>query len=327
MMFMRQVLIVGLFALIAGGPATAQWKPERPVEIIVTAAEGGNQDLTARLIQSVWQSRKIVYPSIITNKPGGGGAVAAAYLAQRPRDPHYLMMLAPTLLTGRIMGTTTFNYSDFTPLAMLFNEYVFVTVRTESPVKSGRDMIERLKRAPDSLSVAIATALGNHIHMGIALPMKAAGVDIKRMKIVAFKSSSQSLTALLGGHVDAAASTFATLLPYVTAGSLRIVGMSAAQRMPGVLANIPTWREQGANAVFDSWRGVVGAKELGDAQVRYWDAAFAALSQTDEWKADAERNFNSVHYMNSVDAKRYWDEQYRELEAALTDIGLAKRPK
>ena len=307
--------------------AGAQWKPERPVEIIVTAAEGGNQDLTARLIQGIWQTRKIVYPVVITNKPGGGGAIAASYLTQHVRDSHYLMMLAPTLLTSRIMGTTTFHYGDFTPLAMLFNEYIFVSVKADSPIKTGRDMIQRLKQSPDSLSVAIATAIGNHIHMGVALPMKAAGVDIKRMKVVAFKSSAQSLTAVLGGHVDAAASTFAALLPYVSAGSLRIVGMSAAQRMPGSLANIPTWKEQGANAVFDSWRGVAGAKDLNEAQVKYWDAAFAALSQSDEWKADAEKNFNVIHYLNAGDTRRYWDEQYKELEAALTELGLAKRAK
>ncbi len=318
---------VAALLLACSGGVAAQWKPERTVEIIVTAAEGGNQDLTARLIQGIWQTRKIVFPTIITNKPGGGGTIAASYLAQHPRDPHYLMMLAPTLLTGRIMGTTTFKYDDFTPVAMLFNEYIFVSVKADSPIKTGRDMIQRLKQAPDSLSIAIATAIGNHIHMGVALPMKAAGVDIKRMKVVAFKSSSQSLTALLGGHVDAAASTFTALLPYVTAGSLRIVGMSAAQRMGGSLANIPTWKEQGANAVFDSWRGVVAAKDLTAAQVNYWDAAFSALSQTEEWKADAEKNYNVVHYLNGADTRRYWDMQYKELDSALSELGLARRAR
>ncbi|MEO8441011.1 MAG: hypothetical protein ABI547_00845, partial [Betaproteobacteria bacterium] len=111
---------IGVLSLACCGGAAAQWKPERPVELIVTAAEGGNQDLTARLIQSIWQTRKMVYPVAITNKPGGGGAIAAAYLNQHARDPHYLMMLAPTLLTSRIMGANSFQFGDCTPLAMLF---------------------------------------------------------------------------------------------------------------------------------------------------------------------------------------------------------------
>jgi putative tricarboxylic transport membrane protein len=224
------------------------------------------------------------------------------------------------------MGTSKVDHRNYTPLAMLFNEYIFVTVKADSSIKNGRDLIQKLKVAPDSVSVAIATALGNHIHMGVALPMKAAGVDIKRMKVVAFKSSGQSLTAVLGGHVDVAASTFSALLPHVTSGAMRIIGVSAPQRMTGLLADIPTWKEQGANAVFDSWRGVVGAQGISEQQKVYWEKAFADLGKTEEWKKDIEKNFRVNNFLGGKDAGRYWDEQYKELEEALTELGLAKRP-
>lgn len=267
----------------------------------------------------------MVPSSVVVNKTGGGGGISSNYLSQHANDPHYLMMLAPTLLTSRIMGTSKVDHKNFTPLAMLFNEYIFVSVKADSPIKSGRDLVQKLKAAPDSASIAIATALGNHIHMGVALPMKAAGVDIKRMKVVAFKSSGQSLTAVLGGHVDVAASTFSALLPHVTSGKLRIIGVSASERMTGLLADIPTWKEQGANAVFDSWRGVVGAQGISEQQKAYWEKAFAELTGTDDWKKDIEKNFRVNHFMSGREAGRYWDEQYKELEEALTELGLAKR--
>ncbi len=331
----RQVT-AGVWVLIVGavyaapafiGEALAQWKPQRSVELVVSAAPGGNQDLTARAMQNTWENRKIVSPVVIMNKTGGGGGIAYAYLRQHAPDPHYLMVLAPTLLTSRITGNGLFDINDVTPLALLFNEYIFTAVKADSPIGSGRDLIRRLKDAPDSLSLAVATAVGNHIHMGIALPMKAAGVDIKRMKVVAFKSSGQSLTALLGGHVDLAASTFAAVLPHVTAGRMRIVGMSAPKRMSGILADVPTWREQGADAVFDSWRGVVGPKGMEEEQVKYWDAAFAALSRSDEWKKDVEKNFRVANYLNGREARSYWEAQYKSLEEALTDLGLARQPR
>lgn len=306
-------------------PGWAQWKPERTAELIVSAGPGGNQDLTARVIQNIWQDKKLVPSALVANKTGGGGGIASNYLSQHANDPHYLMMLAPTLLTSKIMGTSKVDHASYTPLAMLFNEYIFVTVKADSPIKTGRDLVQRLKAAPDSASVAIATALGNHIHMGVALPMKAAGIDIRRMKVVAFKSSSQSLTAVLGGHVDVAASTFSALLPHVTSGAMRIIGVSAPQRMTGMLADIPTWKEQGANAVFDSWRGVVGAQGISEQQKAYWEKAFAELGKTDEWKKDIEKNFRVNHFMAGRDAGRYWDAQYKELEEALTELGLAKR--
>jgi len=313
------------FAVACSGNSWAQWKPERTAELIVSAGPGGNQDLTARVIQGIWQDKKIVPSAVVANKTGGGGGIASNYLSQHAGDPHYLMMLAPTLLTSRIMGTSKVDHNNYTPLAMLFNEYIFVTVKADSPIKSGRDLIQKLKAAPDSASIAIATALGNHIHMGIALPMKAAGIDIKRMKVVAFKSSGQSLTAVLGGHVDVAASTFSALLPHVTSGALRIIGVSAPQRMTGLLAEIPTWKEQGANAEFDSWRGVVGAQGMSEQQKAYWEKAFAELGKTEEWKKDVEKNFRVNHFLPGREAGRYWNEQYKELEEALTELGLAKR--
>jgi len=324
----HHVLVAGLAAALAVGAtpsALAQWKPERIPELIVSVAPGGNQDITARTIQSIWQERKILSPVNVINKPGGGGAIAYTHMSQRAKDPSQLLILAPTMMTSKIMGVGQFTHRDFTPIAMLFNEYIFTVVRTESPLKTGADLIQRFKAAPDSLSVGIATAVGNHIHMGIALPMKAAGVDIKKMKVVAFKSSGESLTAVLGGHIEVAAATFAAVLPHVTAGRMRILGVSAPQRMGGALAAIPTWKEQGANAVFDSWRGVVGTKGISEAQVKYWEAAFLALSQTEEWKADIEKNYRVNHFLNGRDSNAYWDAQYKELEEGLAELGLAKR--
>jgi putative tricarboxylic transport membrane protein len=324
----RYCIAAGLAAALAVGAtpsALAQWKPDRMTELIVSVAPGGNQDITARTIQSIWQERKILSPVNVINKPGGGGAIAYTHMSQRTKDPSQLLILAPTMMTSRIMGFGQFTHRDFTPIAMLFNEYIFTVVKAESPLKSGVDLIRRFKESPDSLSVGVATAVGNHIHMGIALPMKAAGVDIKKMKVVAFKSSGQSLTAVLGGHIEVAAATFAAVLPHVTAGSLRIVGVSAPQRMGGALATIPTWKEQGANAVFDSWRGIVGTKGISEAQVKYWEAAFLALSQTEEWKADIDKNYRVNHFLNGRDSNAYWDAQYKELEEGLTELGLAKR--
>ena len=315
------------FAAIASAAAGQQppaWKPERNVEIVVSAGPGGNQDQTARTIQAIWQEKKTVPLSIVTNKPGGGGAIAYTYVSQHPRDPHYLLMLAPTLFSSRVMGQIKFQHTDFTPVATLFEEYLFVSVRSDSPIRTGRDLIERLKTKPDSLSIALATALGNHLHLGLALPMKAAGVDIRRMLMVPYKSSGESLTALLGGHIDVAISTFGTVLPHLEAGRIRVIGVSAPRRLTGILANVPTWREQGADAVFSSWRGMAAPKGIGDAQVQYWESALQTMAATDEWKKDVEKNFRVNRFLNGRESSKYWDEQYREVESALTEIGLAK---
>lgn len=321
--------IAGLSLVSSAHVAAAQpaWQPERTAEIVVTAGAGGNQDQTARMIRKIWSDNGIVPNAVVVNKPGGSGAIAGTYVSQHGGDPHYLMMVAPTMFTGRIMGKTKFHYTDFTPIAVLFSEYIFVTVRADSPIKDGRDLIARLKRDPGSLSVAVASAIGNHIHMGVALPMKKAGVEVRKMKVVAFKSSGQSFTAMLGGHVDVTASTFGTVLPHLEAGKVRVLGMSAPQRLPGLLAAIPTWKEQGADVEFNSWRGMLGTKGMTPAQAAYWEAALAAAVKTEAWRQDIERNFREARFLSGAEAARYWDGQYRALESVMTEIGLARGSK
>ena len=117
-----------------------------------------------------------------------------------------------------------------------------VAVRADSPVKSGADLIERLKKDPASLSIAVASTLGNHIHIGIAKAMKAGGVDIRKMKVIAFKSSGESMTNLLGGHIDVVSSSTPNVVAQLQAGKIRVIAISSAQRMSGVFAAVPTWK-------------------------------------------------------------------------------------
>lgn len=327
--FMRRLVFacmaLSLLMFVERFVHAAEWKPERPVEIITGAAAGGNLDITARAIQTIWQSRKIVPNTVVINKPGGGGTIASAYLSQHSGDPHRMMTLPMTLFTSQIMGQGKFLHTDFSPISMLFGQYVYVSVREDSQIKDGKDLVDRLRKNPASLSIAIATAIGNSIHMGLALPMKAAGIDLRRMRIVPFKSSGDSMTNLLGGHVDVVASTFGTLLPHLSAGGVRVIGVSAPARLPGNLANVPTWKEQGANAAFLSWLGIAGSKGLNAVELAYWESAFAALVKTDEWREDLEKNFRVDAYMNSRDTKKFLDQQYGEIKGILTELGLAKR--
>ncbi len=309
----------------AGQASAADWKPDRTVELITTAAAGGNLDIAARAIQKIWRDQKIGPIVEVVNKPGGAGAVASAYLSQHAGNPHMLLTFPMTLFASQIMGASNFQRTDVSPVCLLFGQYVYLSVRKDSPIKDGKDFIDRLKRDPSSLSIAVATAIGNSIHMGIAMPMKAAGVDVRKMRVVAFKSSGQSVTQLLGGHVDVVASTFGTVLPHLDAGRVRVIGFSGNERLPGALATVPTWREQGANATFSNWLGIVGAKGLDPAQISYWERTFAAMANSGEWHDDLNRNFRVNSFLNSREAQKFFDAQYIEIREILTDLGLARR--
>jgi len=322
----KRVVMTTLVAVLAAGTAQAQtnWKPEKAVELIAMNAPGGGSDRTLRIMASIMQERRhLEVPVNVVNKPGGGGSIAYAYLNQHPGDGHYLQLASKSLLTNHIAGRGP-SYTEFTPVAFLFGEYVSVTVKPDSPLKSGKDMIERLKKDPGALSFGIATSLGNPNHQGIANALKAAGVDIKKLRTVIFPSGGAASTAMLGGHVDVVPITAAFAASMARQGQVRLLAVAAPARLPDVLAEVPTWREQGYDAVVSNWRGMVGPKGMSPAQIAYWEQALLRFTESEEWKKELEKNFWQSEYMRGADMRKYLDRDNAEARAFLTELGLAK---
>jgi putative tricarboxylic transport membrane protein len=122
----------------------------------------------------------VATPVLAVNKAGGGGAIALSYLDQRAGDGHYLLTSTMSLMTNHILGRSKTTYTDYTPLATLFSEYMTFVVRPDSPLKSGRDIQEALRKNPHALNVAIGVALGATNHLTVALLMKSMGIDVKK---------------------------------------------------------------------------------------------------------------------------------------------------
>lgn len=333
-MLLRQVLPVGALAAVAtfalglvAVPAHAQgWKPENPIEIIVNCAPGCGPDRMARLMHGAFTTHKLVEPAIsVQNKTGGGGAVAQTYLNQFAGNGHYLFHTGKSVLTTHAMGRTVAPYTELTPVANLFGEYIGIAVKADSPIKSGRDLIERLKKDPTSVSFGVATSIGNTNHQGVAAALKAAGVDIKKSRNVVFQSGALAIVAMLGGHVDVVPVSVGSWVPHMKSGAARVIAVSSAQRLPGFFAGIPTWREQGANAVVSNWRAMFGAKNMTPAQVAYWEANFQKLVETPEWKAEMVNLNGLSEFMSTARFKKFIEEDYAEVKAFLVELELAKK--
>lgn len=308
-----------------GVPApAADWRPEKNIEIIVGVTPGGPLDTSARLIQKILQDKRMIAVAIsVANRTGGNNAIAWSYLNQHPGDGHYLGMTLPNIVTNRLTGTHELNYTDVTPLAQLNSEYIVFSVKSDSPLKSGTELLQRLKSNPTALSIAFSN-VGSANHIGAGLVMKTAGLDLKKLKFVAFKGASEAVIALLGGHVDAIASSASTVAPQARSGALRIIAVAAPRRLGGFYAPIPTWNEQGVAAVFANWRGIVGPKGLSAAQIAFWDDILGKVVRTDEWLKEVEQNGWEPDYMNSADSRRFLDRQHEELKSLLAELGLAK---
>ena len=311
--------------IVAGAAPAQEWKPERNVDVVVASGAGGSSDRTARVVQRLLQANP-AFPSIsVTNRGGGGGTVAWTYLSQQPGDPHYIATFSPTMVTNQLLGVSKLRYTDFTPLSIILREYVLVSVNAGSPITSGRALLEHIRKDPTALSFAFAAAPGNHNHVVIGMIFKAAGADPRQSKVVIQKSGGTGATAVMGGHIDVLVGAPANVLPHIQAGKMRAIGLSAPQRQPGAAAEIPTLKEQGIDAVFYSWRGFLGAKDLTPAQIAFWDAAFAQALQVDDWKQDLVKNAWAEDLKNAAETRRHLDSEQALIASMLGELGLLKR--
>lgn len=322
----RRRLLIAVAALAGcASAAAADWKPEKTVEIVTMSGPGGANDVIARTVQRVIQQKKLVdTPLAIVSKVGAGGVLSWNYLNQHPGDGGYISISPINLLTEHILGASPLTYTDVTPIAQLFNEYVAFAVKSDSTLKGGRDILERLRRDPGAVSFAVAASLGGANHIATVLAMKNAGIDVKKLKFVVFTSGVQSQTAVMGGHVDVAAVPVSGVVPQLEAGRLRVLAVSSAHRLGGALASVPTWQEQGANSIFSSWRGVIGPKGMSAAQVVYWENVLAKVVASDEWKKDMVNNYWESNFMTSADSRKFLQAQYEEYKNVLVEVGLAR---
>lgn len=324
----KRLMTAGIAAALTFAVNAVQakdWQPSEVVNIVVGTAPGGDLDVTARQIQNILQDHKLVQPPVIVlNKPGAGSAIAWTYIDQHPANGSYLSISAPNLVTNALVGINPLNYKDVTPLAMLYSEYIAFSVRPDSPLKSGKDLIEALRKDPGSLTFGIASALGATNHIAAGTVLSAAGIDLKKVIFVVFRSSANSEVAMMGGHVDVDVATVSNAAPLLQGHQIRILGVTAPERLGGVMANVPTWKEQGIDAEFAGWRGIIGPKGMTNAQIAFWDKTFAALSKTAEWNNALGVRFGSSAYKDSTATANYLAIQNEKLHAVLSALGVAK---
>ena len=320
--YLLPVLACALAGPSSVARAQSAWKPERTVEIVVFAAPGGGNDKSARVMHKIWQATKLV-DAVVTNKVGGGGSLAYTYVSQKTGDGHHIAIAQAGLNTNHITGRSPLHYSDVTPLSFVGNEPTALAVRADSPYGTLKEFVEHLRKDPSSLAISVGSTRGAINHFSIAMLAKSAGIDPKRLKILVFGGGAESVTNLLGGHIDAMVQAVNNPIPHYKAGKMRILGISTAKRSAG-LPDVPTFREQGYDVVMEGWTIFVGPKGMTPAQVGFWENVFQKTVQHEEWKKYLDFNSWEWGYKDARETLAYLKKDYDQSKALLTELGLAK---
>ncbi|KQP12865.1 TctC [Pseudorhodoferax sp. Leaf267] len=302
------------------------WKPGKP-EFIVPSGAGAALDAAARKLTELLTREGLAEGFVVSNRSGAHSIQALDILQRQPGNANLLMTLSSGYVTSVAQGALPPRLQAFTPLATLFREFTTVVVRADSPIQNAQDLVAALRRDPGGLSIGIATTLGNHIHLGIAQPLKQAGVPIQGLRIVPYKSSAESMTALAGGHLDVVSATTPNLLPYLQANRVRVIAIAADERLGGAFANAPTWKEQGIDYVSQAFQGVMTTAGITPAQKAYWVQALQHVTQLPDWQAFVALNQWKPQFLGPEATQASVQRQIVQTRALLAELGLQDAPE
>lgn len=243
-------LAVAVLALAAAPLALAQAWPTKPVRIVIAFAPGGATDVAVRSIADP-VSQAIGQPVVIENRPGASGSVAAEAVIRAGADGYTFLASADSLASTPHLFKLAFDpLKDLAPVVQLTLQPVVLAVHPSLGVGSLKELIEALKKAPNT-SYATSGA-GTQQHFTAEWFAKVVGVTLNH---VPYKGGGQAITDLVGGQVKLGSLGSTPVIPHHKAGKLRILAQSNAKRAPS-LPEVPTYREQGVDLEMDQWLAV-----------------------------------------------------------------------
>jgi putative tricarboxylic transport membrane protein len=310
--------VLGLaFAL----PAFAQgFTPTKPVEAVVHTGPGGGSDVLARAVALMMEKEKLLPVRLqVANKTGGGGAVAAAYLAEKKGDTHTIGFFTGVWLTNPLTSAEAkVTLKDLTPVARLVLEPAVIAVKADAPYKSLADFVDAAKQKPGELkqSGGSVTSRDNVVRQQL---QKVSGA---RWQFISFPGGGERIAALLGGHVNMMVIEPAEAGEHIRAGNMRVLAQVTEKRLPA-FPNVPTLKEAGFNVTpVPQVRGIVAPPGIPPENVAYWEGVFKKLTQTESWKKFLADNQFEDGFQGAADLTKFYDEFSGQMRDILKEAGI-----
>ncbi|MGI4938133.1 MAG: tripartite tricarboxylate transporter substrate binding protein, partial [Janthinobacterium lividum] len=267
---------VAAAAAMAIGPAASA---AAPLTCIAPSKPGGGNDVVCALLRN-WFAGQSAPRAVHTEfMPGGVGAVAFhLVVTQRPAERDTLVAFSGGSLLNLAQGKFGgYQIGDVQWVAALGTDYGMLAVRADSPYHTLADWVRAWKRAPAAMTIATSGTAGSQDWIKMAIIARRAGISTKAIHYVAFEGGGESFVAMQAGYVDAVSGDVSEVVPQLQHGAVRVLAVMSPQRLPGLLAQVPTAREQGFDLVWPIMRGVYLGPEVPKEDVQRWRRLFDAM--------------------------------------------------
>ena len=323
-LLLRHSILLGALAALAASPAPVHAQSSTTasfdtLRLIAPAAPGGGWDQTARVMQDVVQRAGIARTATVENIPGAAGLIGLARFIGAEHGNGNAAMVSGLIMLGAIVAQQSpVSFRDVVPIARLTGEYEAIAVPASSPFHSLADVIRAFRERPESISWGGGSAGGSDQILA-GLIAQAVGVAPRRVNYIAFSGGGESLSAILGGQVSVGINGLAEFAPQTGAGTLRLLAVSSADRLPGL--DVPTLREQGVDVEFENWRSVVAPPGITAAQRERLERAVERMVRSSQWQEALARYRWIDRYLAGEAFSSFASAEEARVQAILRELG------
>ena len=316
---MKAILAAGLWLGLMATGASAE---TASYSIIAPASPGGGWDQTARAMQDAMQTEKIAGNVQVTNVPGAGGTIGLAqFVNDATGQPDQLIVGGYVMVGAILTNASPVTLKDVTPIARLTGEYEAIVVPTASDIKTIADLVAKLKVDLGSVTWGGGSAGGTD-QIAAGLIAKSIGADPTAVNYIAFSGGGEALAAILGGQVSVGISSTSEFEAQVKAGALRVLAVSAPERIAGLDA--PTLKEAGVNVEVQNWRMVAAAPGISGDQKAAITADIEKMVNSATWKKTLETRGWANTYLSGEAFDKQLANDVDATGAILKDLGLVQ---
>jgi tripartite-type tricarboxylate transporter receptor subunit TctC len=284
--------------------------PQKTVTIIVPYSAGGGADLMARALATPLE-KELGKAFVVTNKPGGSGAIGMSELARAKADGHTFILTSVGACTLTPNNSNVgYTNKEFAPVAQLADIPLLIAVHKDSPIKTLKELFAAAEKNPGKMTYGTAGAgLIQNVSMeGLLLGMNKRGLFAH----VPFNGGAEAVTALLGKQTDFAVAIATEIIPQLKSGEFRALAVSSAGRY-ALTPDVPTFKELGYDLQVGVWYGFAAPKGTPEAVIKKFQdtilkatkdpavmATFKKINQpiifldskafTEKWMKDFETN-------------------------------------
>jgi len=300
--------------------AQAEFKPTRPIELVVHSGPGGGNDVMGRALIAAIDDAKLSPVRIqISNKVGGGGATAASYLADKKGDPHVIGIFTSVWITNPLVQQeANISIRELTPISLMLTEPALIVVRADSPYKTLGDFIEAAKANPGKMKQSGGSPLARDALVRTVLQAKTGA----RWAFISFPSGGERISALLGGHVDAMVIEPAEAGELIRSGKIRAVAQVTDARLPD-FKDIPTLKEAGFDVPNPPQpRGLIGPPGMAPDVLKFYEELMQKAAQSPGWQKFVRDGLFEEKVLGPKQTTEFLTQTEVQMRAILQDSGV-----